>query len=156
MDSLGADGYRERLWVPASWWIIGLVVGLSVAMALGFYFGPWVMLGLVVVTALALAAWLLWYGSLRIDVDGSGLRVGGNHVEWAYVGDVTALDAAATHERMGPRADAAAALMTRPYVKTAVEVQIVDAEDPHPYWLVSTRRPNRLAAAAAAARGDRA
>ncbi|MGH3340752.1 MAG: DUF3093 family protein [Propionibacteriaceae bacterium] len=30
-------------------------------------------------------------------------------------------------------------------MKTAVEITLEDAVDPVPYWLVSTRRPQRLA-----------
>jgi hypothetical protein len=35
----------------------------------------------------------------------------------------------------------------RPYIKTTVEITLDDPEDPVPYWLVSTRHPQRLAAA---------
>ena len=32
-------------------------------------------------------------------------------------------------------------------MRTAVEITLDDPEDPVPYWLVSTRRPQQLAAA---------
>jgi hypothetical protein len=38
-------------------------------------------------------------------------------------------------------------MVLRPYVKTAVEITLADPDDPVPYWLVSTRHPQRLAAA---------
>jgi hypothetical protein len=44
-------------------------------------------------------------------------------------------------------ADARAHLVLRPYIKTAVEITLDDPDDPVPYWLVSTRRPQQLAAA---------
>ncbi|HEY5784856.1 MAG TPA: DUF3093 family protein [Microlunatus sp.] len=37
--------------------------------------------------------------------------------------------------------------MLRPYAKEAVELTLDDPADPVPYWLVSTRRPTRLAEA---------
>ena len=47
----------------------------------------------------------------------------------------------------GVDADARAYLLLRPYLKRAVRVEITDPADPTPYWLVSTRHPDRLAAA---------
>ena len=44
-------------------------------------------------------------------------------------------------------ADARAYLLLRPYRKKAVKVSLSDPADPTPYWLVSTRRPDALAAA---------
>ena len=35
----------------------------------------------------------------------------------------------------------------RPYLSRAVRIGIDDPADPTPYWLVSSRRPDRLAAA---------
>ena len=57
------------------------------------------------------------------------------------------LDAAASHRVAGVDADARAYLLLRPYVKRSVQVPVQDPADPAPYWLVSTRRPDRLAAA---------
>ena len=48
-------------------------------------------------------------------------------------------------------ADARAYLLLRPYLRASVRVGIDDPADPTPYWLVSTRRPERLAAALVAA-----
>jgi hypothetical protein len=38
-------------------------------------------------------------------------------------------------------------LVLRPYIKTAVEITLNDQDDPVPYWLVSSRHPQQLAAA---------
>ena len=48
---------------------------------------------------------------------------------------------------LGPGADPRAFLFTRPFVGPVVRVDLRDPADPHPYWLVSTRRPGELAAA---------
>jgi hypothetical protein len=52
----------------------------------------------------------------------------------------------------GPGADARAYLLLRPYLKRAVKVEITDPADPAPYWLLSTRHPDRLAGAIAGLR----
>jgi hypothetical protein len=91
------------------------------------------------------------YGSAHIEVahDGQGahLRAGRARIEAAYVGEVEALDPDAARRAAGVDADARAYLLLRPYLKRAVKVQIVDPADPTPYWLLSTRHPESLAAA---------
>ncbi len=47
----------------------------------------------------------------------------------------------------GVDADARAFLVTRPYLKRSVLVPVLDPDDRTPYWLISTRHPDRLAAA---------
>jgi hypothetical protein len=42
-------------------------------------------------------------------------------------------------------------MLLRSYVKTAVRVEVVDPQDPHPYLYLSSRHPERLAAAFARA-----
>ena len=67
-------------------------------------------------------------------------RFGGNPL-------AVVLDADQARRRAGVDADARAHLVLRPYVATAVEITLDDPADPVPYWLVSTRRPDALAAA---------
>ena len=55
-------------------------------------------------------------------------------------------------EALGPGADPRAFLFTRPFLSSVVRVDLRDPADPHPYWLVSTRRPRQLAAALEEAR----
>jgi hypothetical protein len=57
----------------------------------------------------------------------------------------------ATAER-GTRLDARAYTMFRGWVDPVLRVQVTDPDDPVPYWLVSTRRPEELRAAIEAER----
>ena len=57
-----------------------------------------------------------------------------------YVGDEAVLE-------RGRRLDARAWLLIRGWVKPVVKVQLLDAADPAPYWLVSCRRPEALVTA---------
>ena len=137
--------YRERLRVPVSWWAVGLFFAVSFATAVGFALGPVVSLvgGALVALALVLVLW--WYGSVLVGVDSEALHAGDAVLEWQWAGAVRVLDAAATRERLGPAADPHALLVTRGYIPAAVEVEIADEADPHPYWLISTRHPRELA-----------
>ena len=51
-------------------------------------------------------------------------------------------------------ADARAYLLTRPYLKHAVRVEILDQADPTPYWVIGTRAPESLAKAIEEARRE--
>ena len=57
------------------------------------------------------------------------------------------LDREETRRVHGVDADARAFLLTRPYLHRSVQVPLHDPSDPTPYWLLSTRHPERLAAA---------
>jgi len=151
---LVAVTYRERLHAPVSYWVIGVLVGVSTAVAIGFYLGPWVAVGAGVVTVAAVTAVVGWWGSTEIVVDAPGGRVGPRLREWPYVGAGEVLDRTRTRERLGGHADAAAPVVQRPYLGESVIIHVHDAADPHPYWLVSSRSPAGCAAAIADARPD--
>ena len=102
------------------------------------------------VTGLALAALALAfvsYGSARVAVSDGRLQAGTARIGLEHVVEVTALDAEAMRLLAGRDADARAFLLLRPYLKRGVRVEITDPADPAPYWLVSSRHPDRVAAA---------
>lgn len=139
--------YKEHLGVPAWWWFVAAFFVVSIVVAIGFYLG-WV--GGTTVAAVLMgivAVILLGYGANRVRVDERGLSVGRTHIEWAWVADAQALDAQATKLRMGRDADARAWLMVRPWLKESVMITLNDPADPHPYWLVSSARPQEFAEA---------
>lgn len=151
MSSPGSDGetvaYTERLGVPLRWWVQGTMLVASLWLALVVAVPgvvPWIVTG----AALALlAAALVSYGSARIKVEDGVLHAGRAHIDTSLLGAVTALDADQTRRAAGMEADARAFLVLRPYLKRAVKVHLDDPADPTPYWLVSSRHPDRLAAA---------
>jgi hypothetical protein len=138
--------FRERLTVPAVWWILAGLFALSVLLAVGAYLGPVWGVGTTVATLLVAAA-LFASAAIVISVDSDQIRIGRASIEHAYIAGCRALEADETRRRAGVEADARAHMALRPYVKTAVEITLDDPDDPVPYWLVSTRHPHRLAAA---------
>jgi hypothetical protein len=141
--------FREWVAPPPSWWVLSVLFSLSWLIAIGFYLGP-LAGGLAFLVAQGLATALLLGMAVRLRLEGSALRVGRAVLDLAYVSAVLALDRESTAARTGPRADARAHLVLRPYAKTAVELTLADPADPVPYWLISTRRPARLAEAVGA------
>ncbi|MGH3069041.1 MAG: DUF3093 domain-containing protein [Streptosporangiaceae bacterium] len=144
--------YHERLRVPVSWWVLGMisVLMLGAGFLAGFDWEP--ALAVYGILTVGLAAILVGWGRLRTEVAGGELRVGRDRLPLALAGEVTALDEEQTRALRGPRADPAAYLMTRPYLPRSVYIA-VDVRAAHgPYWLIGTRRPEELAAAIEAAR----
>ena len=139
--------YAERLSVPLRWWAQGVM--LLATFWLAFVVAipgalPWLITGLLgAVLVLALAS----YGAVRVSVTDGVLHAGRAHIGVEHLGPAQALDAAATRLAAGADADVRAYLVLRPYLKRAVKVAVRDPADPTPYWLVSTRHPEALAAA---------
>lgn len=147
MSTPEAPAYRERLSVPIRWWAQGtmLVASLWLAVIVAV---PGAVAWAVTGAAVALMATLfLTYGAALVSVEDGWFRAGRARVELRFVGEVVPLDAEATRLVAGRDADARAYLLLRPYRKKAVKVSLSDPADPTPYWLVSTRRPDALAAA---------
>lgn len=142
--------YREVLAAPWSWWLVGVAFAVSLVLIGLRYLHPGLalLLGALAMAPIGLA--LLVYGGTVIRVTADGLHVGRGMVEWPWVATAIALDADSTRDRMGPGADARAWLCVRPYLHSVVEVRLDDPADSHPYWLVGTRHPERLAAAISA------
>ena len=143
--------YRERLTVPLLWWLLAVGFAVSMLAAFGFYLGWSWGIG-TALASLAVAAALFQGSAVLIIVEPTRLRVGRAVIDHDYLASCQALDADQTRRRSGTEADARAHLVLRPYVRTAVELTLDDPADPVPYWLVSTRRPDRLAEAVERAR----
>lgn len=140
--------YAERLTVPLRWWVQGtmLVASLWLAVAVAIPSALASTLIAAVAAGLMTAAFVT-YGSARVVVVNGEFRAGRAHIALEHLGAVTALDAEETRRVAGRDADARAFLVLRPYLKRSVQVTIADPADPTPYWLVSTRHPDRLVAA---------
>ena len=65
-----AGTYRERLWVPVGWWVLGTLFSLSMLVAVLFYLGPIVALITFAVLEGIIAAGFVGYGRLVVNVAG--------------------------------------------------------------------------------------
>ena len=139
--------YRERLTAPASWWIaaicFGLVWGWLMLVATTW---PIAIVTMLLVSIAGMVAVRL-YGSALIEVTTDGLSVGRATLSTEHLGAVRTLDRTEYRHRLGVGADVRAYLVTRPYLDHGLAAEVLDPLDPVPYWLVSTRHPQALAAA---------
>lgn len=152
--------YHERLTVPLTWWVLGLtmlaILGAELNVLLIAYLPGWrgwlASAGVYLVFGGLYCAMLASWGRARITVAGGCLNAGPARAPLAAVEEVAALDQTQTRALRGPRADPAARMLTRPYLRESVYVRLREPIDGAPYWLLGSRRPAELAAAVEQAR----
>jgi len=147
----GPVGYDERLHVPLRWWALLTMFMATVLLAFLVATPAWVAFAVTGTLTGAMVVLFVGYGAARVTVHDETFRAGRARIPVSFLGAPVALDATGSRRLAGVDADARAYLLLRPYVKGSVQVPVQDPADPTPYWLVSTRRPDRLVAALQAA-----
>jgi hypothetical protein len=145
--------YSERLWPSVPVWLVVLLVAASGGLVVVKVAPPW-LAAVVALACVAAAAWGLARSSATVAVTDGDLVAGRARIPVELLGEIEVLDAPAFTALRGPHADVRAYLCQRSWIPQGVRVAVVDARDPTPYWLVSSRRPNELAAALRRARGE--
>ena len=138
--------YRERLRVPLAWWLLAVPTVLILGATL--YAGlaePWPVIIMAGLTAVSVA-FLIAMGLATIEVRDGSLRAGKAALPLTTVTEVVTLDENQTTRLRGPRADPAARLYSRPFLKESVYLGVAPSGTA-PYWLIGTRHPAELAAA---------
>ena len=142
--------YRERLW--PSPWMYGVIALLIPATLLVFSPIDLIAGGVVAAVLTAGCVVLLLRSAPEIVVSEGMLRAGRASILVSLTGEtLVARGDDARHEK-GPGGDARAWLMLRGWVEPVARITVLDPDDPTPYWLLSTRRPEELAAALRLAR----
>jgi hypothetical protein len=143
--------YTERLYVTWYWWLLPLVAAglLAAEVHLGY---PGVRAWLPYVILLPVTALLIFRaGRVLVRVADGELRVGVAHVPLEFVGEIQVVGPKQKRAALGPHLDPAAFVLHRGWVGPLVRVEITDPDDPKPYWVFSSRHPEKLAEAIRAA-----
>ena len=94
-----------------------------------------------------LTIWLIYLyfkTALKIEVDQTHLRVGHASIEHVSIGEVNVLTPAQVKLTRTRDADPLAFLAIRFWGSKAVKVQVLDARDKTPYWLITTKKGTEL------------
>jgi hypothetical protein len=138
-------GYAERLYVTWYWWPLPLLAALILAAEVHMgYAGLRAWLPYTVLLPLT-AVIIFRMGRTPVVVTGDELRVGDACLPLAFVGAVQIVPVTAKRKALGPHLDPAAFVVHRGWVGPLLRVQLTDPADPTPYWMFSTRHPERLA-----------
>ena len=152
--------YSERLYVTWWGWLLPLTAAVLIAAEVQMVAAA-IPVWLPYVIAVALAAGVvvsLGRTAVRVttasDSDGeSELHVGDAHLPMRYVGEVEVVGKRDKRIALGPGLDPAAYVVHRGWVGPMVRVELLDEQDPTPYWLFSTRKPERVAEVLTSASG---
>lgn len=140
----GTIAYQERLYVAWYGWLLPLVAAglIAAEVHLGY---PGVRAWLPYVVLLPLTALLIYrFGSATVRVADGELRVGPAHLPLRYIGEVEVFTAKQKRKVLGPQHDPAAFVLHRGWIGPIVRIRLTDENDPTPYWVISTRHPERL------------
>ena len=135
--------YHEQIGLPL--WLMSFITFLFLSLDIAI----WAALGnsAVVISLLAsvVAIFIIWRSSpLQISVDDEWLIAGRARIERRYVGQVSALERDEYFLTRGRNADPASFLALRFWINRGVKVELTDARDATPYWLISSKDPSAL------------
>lgn len=139
--ALYQESLRPNLWI----WI--LTIGLSSFGAIAF--APInTTVGVVSsIATLLILGTLLIFATPKIVVTPTMVQIGRAQIERKFIGTATAyVGEQATYQR-GPALNGLAYLCIRGWIGAVVKIEITDEEDRTPYWLTSSKHPEKLAAA---------
>jgi hypothetical protein len=147
MTTEGIDGktpvFRERLWPSVGQWVFVLVMTSSLGIAYGRAYGN--DLGFMVgVAATILLGIGIVVNTPLIQIDELNFRVGRARLPLQFVGKIQKLDDQQSRRARSTDANSNAHFQLRGGIKNTVIVEVTDPQDPHPYWQVSTRKPDEL------------
>ena len=136
--------FRERL-LPSVWvYVVVLSLVAMLAIAVGAAYSPGA--GWLTFTLLAIfCAFALFIGSPVITVSAHDLRAGRATIPRSQLGSVEVL---AGPQMRGAQNVATRYLLLRPWrTRGGVLIELIDEQDPHPAWVLTTKDPTRLAVA---------
>ncbi len=137
--------YKEKLWPNAWIWLIAVgfsSAGILVLAPISFGTGL-----TAAVVLFAIIAVLLVLSTPAITVTRETLQVGRAIIERRFLGDATAFSGKEATAERGTRLNGLAYMCIRGWIDPVVRIEITDPSDRTPYWLTSTRHPERLIAA---------
>lgn len=146
--------YRERLF-PSVWIVLATALVIPASLLVFLPINP------IVGVISAIVLYLGTIGALVatspvIEIDEAGITAGRARLPIEFSGEVESFTGSHATLQRGPQLDARAWLVIRGWIDPVVKIPVNDPEDPAPYWLVSTRTPQRIIAAIDAAREARA
>ncbi len=141
--------YRERL-TPSIWILAAPLIGVPMVALVFLRENGTLALAIAAVVVIALIAVIIAASPVIAVTDGE-LRAGRAHIPVRLLGEPVALTDDEARAARGRNLDARAWHLIRGGIDGIVTVAVTDPDDPTPVWVVSSRTPDRLAAAIEAA-----
>jgi hypothetical protein len=155
-DMRSGERYAERMRLPVAGWLAVIVVAVLAGALSNFGDMRWwrVTASVALMAAVFAGAW--WLGRLRVSVEAVGdevwLHVDDAKLPMSAVAEVQVLEPVAYSDALGVAQHPLAFAVQRPWINRGLRIVLDDPDDPTPYWIVASRRPERLKAALTGAR----
>ena len=138
--------FQEVIRMP--FWLLSLIYFFF----LSFVLSVWAALGnnAAIGTLITLSILLILIyrkSALRIEVNEMELRIGRAHIERKYLGNATVLNSLEMRQTRTRDANVKAFLAIRFWSSTGIKVDVKDARDQTPYWLITSNNSVELAKA---------
>ena len=138
--------FREVLRPP--FWLMAFIYFLALSLGIAIWAAMNTMAAVIVMALLTAATILVYFtSSLVIEIDDLELRIGKAHIEKKFCGEVTVLTPIQMSMQRTREADPAAFLAIRFWTAHGVKIEVNDVRDQTPYWLVTSKRGEKLAQA---------
>lgn len=134
--------YQERLSPGFGTWILIVCAGVA-----SFFVGAPISITVGVIAAIVvtiLLGLILYLSSPVIEITPEFVRVGRAQIEREYVGLAEGFRGEAARIAAGPQLDGRAFMCFRGWINPKIRIDITDPADPTPYWLASTRHPEKI------------
>ncbi len=140
--------FREVVRPPL--WLMAFIYFLALSLVIAIWAAMTTTIAAYALAIASIGTVAIYFTSrLIIEVDSDELRVGKAHISRAPVGAVHVLTQKEMLAKRTRGADAAAFLAIRFWTPRGVVIVIEDPRDSTPYWLVTTKRGEKLALALA-------
>lgn len=135
--------YKERLAPGAGLWLGCVGAGLA-----SFLVGAPINVtaGIIAGIIVTLTVGGILYGTApTLEITESAVRFGRARIEREYVGQADAFRGEDARLATGPALDGRAYMCFRGWISSVIRVEITDPADPTPYWIASSRHPEKIA-----------
>lgn len=135
--------FREKLLPPFWAWLflIGISLMLSVSMSAIFGTNVAVVIFISISSLLFMVTYLF---SPELKIDSQYFYAGKAKLPLNLISQIDSLNVLETTQLRGVKSDLKAFHAISPLISTSIKIEFDDPTDPHSYWLVSTRKGQRI------------
>jgi hypothetical protein len=138
--------FREVVRPPL--WLMAFIYFLALSLVIAIWAAMTTAIAAITFITLTIATIVIYFRSaLRIEVDENELKVGKAHISLKHLGAVQVLTDKQMLAKRTRDADPAAYLAIRFWTPRGIVIDIEDTRDTTPYWLVTSKKGEKLARA---------
>jgi len=135
--------FREKLLPPFWSWLFLIGISLMLSVSMSAIFGTNVALIIFILTSTVLCV-VTYLFSPELKIDSQYFYAGRAKLPLKIITQIESLNALETTQLRGVKTDLKAFHAISPLIPTSIKIDFDDPTDPHSYWLVSTRKGQKI------------